>query len=383
MRKIVSLFLMIIVTLLNSSCAPKGRGFDHTYLEYYYIDEYNKDTEILYEINYTNDSCNISLFKNENGEKIIDSFSIKKFPISFQTIGTDDIFIYDEVVYVFYYYYTEHKVYCYYKTIGSSQNIQDQFIVVNDSEKQIRINNLTFYIDYWYINNSLSSSKYLYGYNIIQKNSNQNFYTSLIDCNEIYNIDVKNEEVVMSNYYNETIKYTYKIPNKLKNATYTFDKNLYFDDWSCGVSIREKEISKNSYSLLRKTTKLMSDGNLYFVYGRYLGEFEKSYCFHYNNCILSNRICEILRFNTKKKEIESVALIPETYTVLAIYDECAIIMNNERIGTYYYDTNEIRDSIELDIAGIIYEEEYKLPDINAIKFYFKDRKIEKYQILKA
>ena len=189
---------------------------------------------------------------------------------------------------------------------------------------------------------------------------------------------------MMSNNFDNNIKYTYSISKEIKDAEYIFGNNALIDEWSFGCDNSEDlEASRGSYGLLSKTIKLMDDGNLYFAYGRYLGEFEKCYCFGYCNCILSNRMCEILRFNTSKKEIERVALIPETYTVLAIYEDCAIIMNNERIGTYYYNTQEIKDSIEVDIAGDIFEEEYEWPYENAIKFYFKDKKIEKYQTFKS
>lgn len=379
MKKIVSTLLLIMVVLLNFSCGYKGGGFNHRF-EYYYIDEHNNATELSCDINYSTDSFDILLYENDNKEKIIDSFSIKQYPISSCKLWTEDIYTYDNVVYVFCHNDIEHKLYCYYKTIGSNENIQEQFIVINDNEKYLNINNLTFFND----SNDLSSlEQLLYEYNVIQDNYNQNYYSSLTDYSEIYNIDVKNEEVVMTNYFDSKIKYTYKISEEIKDAKYIFCQNTYFDDWGFGASEKEKEISKNSYSLIQNTTKLLNDNNLYFAYGRYLGEFETGYCFLYSYCILSNRMCEILRFNTSKKEIERVALIPETYTVLAIYEDCAIIMNNERIGTYYYNTQEIKDSIEVDIAGDIFEEEYEWPDVNAIKFYFKDKKIEKYQTFKS
>ena len=380
MKKIVSLLLIIMVVLLNSSCGSKGRGFEHRF-EYYYIDEHNNATELSCDINYSTDSFDILLYEDDNKEKIIDTFSIKQNHISSCTLWAEDIHIYDNFVYVFCHNDTEHKSYCYYKTIGSNENVQEQFIVVNDSEKYLEINNLTFFID---VSNLSSLEQSLYEYNVIQENYNQNYYSSLTDYSDIYNIDVKNEEVVMTNYFDNNIKYTYSISKEIKDAKYIYGNNVLIDEWSFGCDNSEDlEASRGSYELLNKTTKLMDDGNLYFAYGRYLGEFEKCYCFLYCGCILSNRMCEILRFNTKTKQIERVALIPETYTVLAIYEDCAIIMNNKRIGTYYYDTKEIKDSIEVDIAGDIFKEEYERPHENAIKFYFKDKKIEKYQTFKS
>ena len=84
-----------------------------------------------------------------------------------------------------------------------------------------------------------------------------------------------------------------------------------------GFSIDEY-VLENSVNLLSETVKLMEDGNLYFAYGKYLGEFKESDCYSYEDCFLSNRICEILRFNTERKKIENVVTLPSSYNVLAI-----------------------------------------------------------------
>ena len=375
MKKIVSLLLIIMVVLLNSSCGSKGRGFDH-HFEYYYIDESNYYCDEYYvSVNREGEDTIFTIF-NIHTSAVVDKIILKQKNNNIYS----EIYISDEnIIYIFGFYKDKKLADCYYKTIGSNENIEEQLVVIDDNQYIIQINNEKFFI--YFINHSsnITGSVNIFKVNSIQSNGKDLFYTSISSNSDIYNIDVKNEEVVMTNYFDNNINYTYSISKEIKDAKYIYGNNALIDEWSFGCDNSEDiEASRGSYELLSQTTKLMSDGNLYFAYGRYLGEFEKCYCFLYRYCILSNRMCEILRFNTKTKQIERVALIPETYTVLAIYEDCAIIMNNERIGTYYYDTQEIKDSIEVDIAGEIFKTEYEWPDQNGIKFYFKDKKIEKY-----
>lgn len=372
MKRCLYIITCIIIISLTSSCFNssnyqyvKGRGYTHSNLiancadknNLFYSDFYIESLE-------TDNEVKFVAYNNKNN--IVDNIMFSKRSNKYLKTA----FIYNNTIHMFLVDYEINRVFCYYKTLFIEE-AEVECIEVECTQKYININGLTFLIK--------ADSKYegfeanLVGYNIIQRNM---YYTSVENQEEIYSIEIINDEIVMSNYYNEDTKYSYPIAEEIINATYLFGGNLSFKD-----ALRpkdEEKIAKGSFTLINNTTKLLENNYLYFAYGRYLGEFEKCYCFDYCNCILSNRMCEILRFNTTKKEIERVALIPETYTVLSIYEDCAIIMNNERIGTYYYDTQEIKDSIEVDIAGEIFKTEYEWPDINAVKFYFKDKKIEKY-----
>ena len=375
MKKIASLLLLTILMTIFSSCAPKGRGYRHVMLEDFvkYIDEYNFYCDDYY-ITIIRDSNNsiakFNIYNNDN--MVVDCFVL---PNNF----INKTLLCENVIYIFQFSLEQATAKCYYKKIGSKENILEQIVEINEPTSFVNINKETFYIDYFVSGkNSYGFSVCKVGYNEIQENCRTNFYTSLEDSSQLYGLAIDDKEIHIQQHNSEN-RYIYKISKEIMDAKYIFGNNSVIDEWSFGCDNSEDiEASKGTYSILNKTTKLMDDGNLYFAYGRYLGEFEKCDCFAYGDCILSNRICEILRFNTTKKEIERVALIPETYTVLSIYEDCAIIMNNERIGTYYYDTQEITDIIEVDIAGEIFKTEYEWPDINAVKFYFKDKKIEKY-----
>ena len=55
-------------------------------------------------------------------------------------------------------------------------------------------------------------------------------------------------------------------------------------------------------------------------------------------CLFSNCKTEILRYNPKNEVIESVAILPDGYRVLKIYDDGALIMKNNLIGEYNFST---------------------------------------------
>lgn len=377
MRKILYLLFLMILLVSCENIWEADKIYFHGDLAKSYIDEYNSYDDNHY-INTSHDDYSFNyLIKEKTTNKIVDNISITKL-VKYSYI--DYIFISNEgVFYAFYHNDKEDKIICYYKRIGNDENINKQYIEVHESNKYIEVNNLRFMVDYEQTNGSTSRKFFVsvVGHNINQYNQSNRYYCSIDNEKEIYNISVTKDEIVITNYYDHSIYYNYFVSDTIKESECSYNHYLNNNYFYGGSSIDEY-VLENSVNILSETVKLMEDGNLYFAYGKYLGEFKESYCYSYEDCFLSNRICEILRFNTKSKKIENVAILPSSYNVLAIYEDCAVVINNKMIGTYYYDTKEIQDIFKIDFAKRIFENNYGYPKV---KFYFKDKKIEKYEVI--
>ena len=238
----------------------------------------------------------------------------------------------------------------------------EKFLTFNNKKYLVGKNGVLYKVDY-----GVTQSKY---YDKEKFGFYNEVYTSLENNNDVFIPDINDKKVILKNYYDESIVYTYEFNPILAEYKYYKKSNRYFLD-----IFRPIEEDENSYYIDPDSFVLLEDNNLYFSYSRYLGEFEKSDCSDYKWCLFSRKGSEILRFNNETKKIEQVALIPESYSVLKIYLDRAYIMDNKGIACLYFKDNKFEYVYECDMKQYytmkfnILSEEH---DIN-IKIYFENK----------
>lgn len=351
-------YLFILFILLLSSCTKKEKPTIHdlwvSSIRFY--DEYNS----------YNDNIYLKATKGES-KKILNYFVLDKktdeklYEESLENYNNIDycIRIYDDYIYELF--NDDSKCDLLFKITKLGDLSSSYSINIDKTCKIIEVNNNMFYIDTYFNFEKM-------GYNLFQcipvRYFVNEFYASLDDKTKIYKIYLENENIVIENFYNYNKKCRYSYSKQLIEADYYEKSNAQFHD-ILDFYLEEKD----SYSLDLHTIKLLEDDNVYFSYSRYLGEFKYSDCPYYKECIFSNRISQILRFNPFLNKIEKVVTIPEGYTVLSIYLNKAIIMKDNEISTYNFENEEIYGSKIIDCSNL-YES-------NNLKFYFNNHLFDK------
>jgi len=250
-------------------------------------------------------------------------------------------------------------------------------IKIKNSDKYIYIDNKKYFI-----NKRGDFFKIDYGVTQIKYYDNEKFgfynevYTSLENNNDVFIPDINDKKVILKNYYDESIVYSYDINSNLEGYKYYKKSNRYFLD-----IFRPIEEDENSYYIDPDSFVLLEDNNLYFSYSRYLGEYESSDCSDYKWCLFSRKGSEILRFNNETKKIEQVALVPESYSVLKIYLDRAYVMDNKGIACLYFVNNNFEYVYECDMKQYYNTKSFKSDegqDIN-IKIYFEDKEFKNFK----
>jgi len=250
-------------------------------------------------------------------------------------------------------------------------------IKIKNSDKYIYIDNKKYFI-----NKRGDFFKIDYGVTQIKYYDNEKFgfynevYTSLENNNDVFIPDINDKKVILKNYYDESIVYSYDINSNLEGYKYYKKSNRYFLD-----IFRPIEEDENSYYIDPDSFVLLEDNNLYFSYSRYLGEYESSDCSDYKWCLFSRKGSEILRFNNETKKIEQVALVPESYSVLKIYLDRAYVMDNKGIACLYFANNNFEYVYECDMKQYYNTKSFKSDegqDIN-IKIYFEDKEFKNFK----
>jgi hypothetical protein len=238
----------------------------------------------------------------------------------------------------------------------------EKFLTFNNKKYLVGKNGVLYKVNY-----GVTQSKY---YDNEKFGFYNEVYTSLENNNDVFIPDINDKKVILKNYYDESIVYSYDINSNLEGYKYYKKSNRYFLD-----IFRPIEEDENSYYIDPDSFVLLEDNNLYFSYSRYLGKYEYSDCSDYKWCLFSRKGSEILRFNNETKKIEQVALVPESYSVLKIYLDRAYVMDNKGIACLYFKDNKFEYVYECDMKQYytmkfnILSEEH---DIN-IKIYFENK----------
>ena len=244
----------------------------------------------------------------------------------------------------------------------------EKFLTFNNKKYLVGKNGVLYKVNY-----GVTQSKY---YDNEKFGFYNEVYTSLENNNDVFIPDINDKKVILKNYYDESIVYTYEFNPILAEYKYYKKSNRYFLD-----IFRPIEEDENSYNIDPDSFVLLEDNNLYFSYSRYLGDYEFADCSDYKWCLFSRKGSEILRFNNETKKIEQVALIPESYSVLKIYLDRAYIMDNKGIACLYFKDNKFEYVYECDMKQYYNTKSFKSDegqDIN-IKIYFEDKEFKNFK----
>ena len=360
MKKSISIILILFLILL-SSCElliEDNEIFDHD-ISFDTIDESNNfnNKYRIKEETYSNEDYEITkevyrIYEIESNKLVDEIIDYNR------KILIRNLIIYEDYVYVFAYNYIKEKLTYSYAKLGESKINLVNMIPISRSLKYIKINGILFGIN--------DRSSWLMGDKLGQRhlpNESNWFFYSSTESNSLCYFRIENKEVVIKDYYTDKIIANYPISQEVKDAKYNSAGNSFDEHYT-------EEDKLNFFGILYSDIKLLGDENLYFTYFRYLGEFERCECYK-KDCLLSKKICEILRFNPQKNIIEQVAIVPENYTVLKAYEHHAIIINNKHIATYNYQTKEISDIYEIDINDELKKSKHEYP---SALFFFENQK---------
>ena len=358
--KRILLFLLIISCFTCVSCEGNDKITYYHNLGFTVIDE-----QCLY-----NDKYYVKSFKTKDENMIEYEFYLKENNALSDEIIIPKVFptfaIYDDVLYLKY--EKEDKIYYSYKLIGSGYDINENlaFMEVKDFNDLITVNNQLFYS-----NSDISLQRI--GYDLPQipaKGFSCEYVVVPGTISEIFSISVdSNEKSLTLNSVNSNKHIKYNFPSDVVDAKYNYKTNLAFMNWP-------KWDEKDSYYYKNEYVIYLKDDYLYFSYSKYLGEFENAnhYCTMPALCLFSNCKTEILRYNPKKEVIESVAVLPNGYRVLKIYENGALVMKNNLISEYNFSTKELIIVQEINWDSY-YQSDYD--SFYRLGIYLKDNKIEK------
>lgn len=359
MKKSIILLMFLILFITGCSCKESDKEL------YYHI---NSDSYVLVDENSLFNDNYYAKSKTEN-TKEDKSFYLysKKDNLKVDEININEkrhlVFaIYDD--YLYYVFYTDDKVYYSYKKIGDNIDIYHnvQSILEKDFNGFLTINDKLFYFDKMYHLQLVDNNLEL----VLPCWNTANFYYASNKSQSLVSIRIEEEKIIVESQ-DKTQKYYYDIPNTVKEAKYTENTNGYYWNWPVWNK-------PTHYYDIMKYAVLLEDDCLYFSYGKYLGEFDNARhnCGFHNTCIFSNRQSEILRFNSKIQKIESVAILPEGYSVLKIYNGGAIVMKNSTIAQYDFNTGALNNQIEID-----WKDYYQLDGFEHLKIYLDNNQITK------
>ena len=375
--KVITLIILIIL-LVTCNYNDDSIMYEHNSVnnKIHIIDENNIYYDDIYFMDNflkENDCKEVKFYEKETN-KLVTSYIIYDYDWSNPDFIIDEYYFYVKYVddYIEYQYFNIYKQ----SDINTMKiNKNDKFVNFNNKKYFVGVNGVLYEVNY---KKSLSHCAYL------DQNYKKYFkevYSSIDDNNEVFYIYIQDKEVIMKNYYDESIVYTYEFNPILAEYKYYKNTNFHFDWFNTGY-----EEAVDSYNIDDFSITLLEDNNLYFSYSRYLGEFEYSDCFHYDDCLFSRKGSEILRFNNETKKIEQVALVPESYSVLKIYLDRAYVMDNKGIACLYFKDNKFEYVYECDMkqyynTKFYYGEENHDEDgidIN-IKIYFENNEFKEFK----
>lgn len=352
MKKVLNLILIVFVVLTLTSCVKDDRVWYYHRGDHVVVDE-NESYNNKYYIEF--DFKNYYIFNKEKKE-LIDQINDNEYIIQILSIYDDTMYLLVKKNNDFYYTF---------KKIGDKETLLEDNMKSIDKDTFdgfLEMNGTLFY-------SNLFSSLVKIDYNIDQAppyNGNVHSIYNSVKNPKSFILNIIDEEKVVLESKDKSERYTFDISLEVKNAEYKKHTNyFYYDVFNF---IEPDDIPKYD---LYKPIVILEDDNLYFSYGKYLGEFgnAKHHCTSYLNCLFSNRQSEILRFNNSTKQIESVAILPEGFTPLKIYLDKAIVMKNNIIAEYNYQTKELSNQIEVDWTNY-----YAVDNWGVIKLIFEDNK---------
>lgn len=359
MKKILSIISFVFIIFAMTSCVQSEKGWYYHHSTYVVVDE-NKTFDNNYYVKYENyENQYKTIFYEKSTNEVVEEIII-------YDSWKHTYSIYDDYLYYINTVDEEGLIYYSYKKIGDKETSLEKnmkIIDITNFNGFININENIFYIPNW-------DRLLKVDFNIDQippYNGNVHSVYNSVKNPKSYSLNIIDEEKVVLESVDKSEKYTFDISLEVKNAKYKKHTNYRFYD--VFNFIEPDDIPKYD---LYKPVVILEDDNLYFSYGKYLGEFEnaKHCCFQYLNCLFSNRVSEILRFNNSTKQIESVAILPEGFTPLKIYLDKAIVMKNNIIAEYNYQTKELSNKIEVD-----WTKYYELDSWSVIKLLFEDNKL--------
>lgn len=376
--KIKQIELILLSSILLCSCMGNESYPFHYWILMDVVDEVNST---IYYSSYIDENGCLEVI-NEANKDLVDCFDVnidKENYYHYKTFVEDD--------YLYYFAFenpkeekdeSDRRIFYNYKRIGDINSVYDSMQKVEGSLNYVYMNQLKFLIfskniyhddnSFWknYYDVEMVSYNYLQnGYGVNRSSYNNCFYTSLDDINKIYMISIEDEISIIS--FDETKEFKHQFPQEIKDAKYI--NYTKWDEFLYG------QVNENYYHLLNHTTKLMNDDCLYFAYCRELGEFKRRSNLN-QFCFIKNMMCEILKFDPSLGMIESVSIIPESYNVLGIYKDHAVVMNDKKIASYYYKTKEFHNIVEIDIEEYL-DEHNKYQNV---VFYLTNENFEFYEI---
>ena len=358
-------FNILILLNILTSCSYHDICYEHHDVneKIHIIDENNIYHDTIYiKDDYLEEyDCKQISFYSKETDLLLSKYNIFDYNFFNPKFIIDDYYFYgkyieDYIEYSYFDMYIQSKI----ATIKIKKD--EKFLTFNNKKYLVGKNGVLYKVDY-----GVTQSKYF---------DNEKFgfynevYTSLENDNDIFITDIHDKKIVLKNYYDESIMYSYDINPILADYKYYKKTNFVFLD-----AFYPEEETENSYYIDPDSFVLLEDNNLYFSYSRYLGDYEFSDCSDYQDCLFSRKGSEILRFNNETKKIEQVALVPESYSVLKIYLDRAYVMDNKGIACLYFKDNKFEYVYECDMKqyytmkfNILSEEQ----DIN-IKIYFENK----------
>lgn len=358
MKKVLNLILIVFVVLTLTSCVKDDRVWYYHRGDHVVVDE-TKTFDNNYYVKYKkNENQYKTIFYEKSTNEVVEEMIIyDSWKHTFS--------IYDDYLYFIKTVDDEGLIYYSYKKIGDKETSFEKNMKIIDMTNFngfININENIFYVPNWH-------QLLKVDFNIDQVppyNGNVHSIYNSVKNPKSFVLNIIDEEKVVLESKDKSERYTFDISLEVKNAEYKKHTNyFYYDVFNF---IEPDDIPKYD---LYKPVVILEDDNLYFSYGKYLGEFEnaKHHCTSYLNCLFSNRQSEILRFNNSTKQIESVAILPEGFTPLKIYLDKAIVMKNNIIAEYNYQTKELSNQIEVDWTNY-----YAVDNWAVIKLLFEDNK---------
>ena len=358
-------FNILILLNILTSCSYHDICYEHHDVneKIHIIDENNIYHDTIYiKDDYLEEyDCEQISFYSKETDLLLSKYNIFDYNFFNPKFIIDDYYFYgkyieDNIEYSYFDMYIQSEI----ATIKIKKD--EKFLSFNNKKYLVGKNGVLYKVDY-----GVTQSKY---YDKEKFGFYNEVYTSLENNNDVFIPDINDKKVILKNYYDESIVYSYDINSNLEGYKYFKKSNRYFLDL-----FRPIEEDENSYYIDPDSFVLLEDNNLYFSYSRYLGDYEFADCSDYKWCLFSRKGSEILRFNNETKKIEQVALVPESYSVLKIYLDRAYVMDNKGIACLYFKDNEFEYVYECDMKQYytmkfnILSEEH---DIN-IKIYFENK----------
>ena len=364
-------FNILILLNILTSCSYHDICYEHHDVneKIHIIDENNIYHDTIYiKDDYLEEyDCEQISFYSKETDLLLSKYNIFDYNFFNPKFIIDDYYFYgkyieDNIEYSYFDMYIQSEI----ATIKIKKD--EKFLSFNNKKYLVGKNGVLYKVDY-----GVTQSKY---YDKEKFGFYNEVYTSLENNNDVFIPDINDKKVILKNYYDESIVYSYDINSNLEGYKYFKKSNRYFLDL-----FRPIEEDENSYYIDPDSFVLLEDNNLYFSYSRYLGDYEFADCSDYKWCLFSRKGSEILRFNNETKKIEQVALVPESYSVLKIYLDRAYVMDNKGIACLYFENNNFEYVYECDMKQYYNTKSFKSDDgqdIN-IKIYFEDKEFKNFK----